>query len=312
MEILGIIEEVPLAGCAHPRTTSSSVRLGRRLVRVAEGFDSKSGQWEPIVAKFDGTVLSGHSRLRALSALKLPFALVRQACVDSYREELEILIRSNTDRRQMSPRQIAFAFKRLKETAKRTEARSGRWAGRRRAKKKSGRNRTLEAETLPRRRCSVLAPTRLALSNPSSQRPCPRGHQGGCRFRQAGADDRGEGHRDREAAGWRNQRGVRARVVGREQGAKKGDRAPDDRSVGARSASATRQKLKAAMGQLFEAYKDFNGALSEMPLSRVLQIRDHNAYLGLIRETSPSARGERSESVNGDGEKTRQLTLVKG
>ena len=120
MEILGNAEEVPLADLrAHPEnaTIFGAPEEDDSFASLKQSIRD-NGQWEPILAKADGTVLSGHSRLRVLKALKRPTALVRRVLVDSYREELEILIRSNTDRRQMSPRQNAFAFKRLKETAK--------------------------------------------------------------------------------------------------------------------------------------------------------------------------------------------------
>lgn len=316
MEILGIIEEVPLAELrAHPE---NSVIFGSP--EEDDSFASlkasirESGQWEPIVAKFDGTVLSGHSRLRALSALKLPFALVRRACVDSYREELEILIRSNTDRRQMSPRQIAFAFKRLKETAK-EDGGAKRPMGRpKKGEEKSGaKPGLLESRDAAAAMLGVGTDQARALESVFTTPGVPEvikvavdsGKLAPTTAAKAIATEKKrQGGEIKEASGLESWAENKA--------AKKATAHPmTEASAHEKRVGDQAKKLKAAMGQLFEAYKIVNGALSEMPLSRVLGFEDHNAYLGLIRDIAIRTWRE-VESVNGDGEKTRQLTLVKG
>lgn len=75
------------------------------------------GILEPLAIKADGTVLSGHLRRSVaikLGLKKVPVRVV--AAFSSYRDELEFVIRCNTDRRQLTKGEIAIAFKRLRET----------------------------------------------------------------------------------------------------------------------------------------------------------------------------------------------------
>jgi ParB-like chromosome segregation protein Spo0J len=77
----------------------------------------KLGIIEAILIKPDKTILSGHLRVAVAKDLKLdkvPTAVVHD--VGDYHKEVELLIRMNTDRRQLTPRQIAHAFNRLKST----------------------------------------------------------------------------------------------------------------------------------------------------------------------------------------------------
>jgi hypothetical protein len=81
-----------------------------------------TGLQEPIVVKADGTILSGHLRVCALkdiAAERNQFAHEVDVQVrvhsdfDTTERELEYLFEANTHRRQLSPRQIAFAYKAL-------------------------------------------------------------------------------------------------------------------------------------------------------------------------------------------------------
>ncbi len=75
-----------------------------------------NGIWEPLVIKADGTILSGHLRRIVATKLKLKTVPVRVVPeFASYRDEVAFVIRSNTDRRQLSKGEIAIAFKRLRE-----------------------------------------------------------------------------------------------------------------------------------------------------------------------------------------------------
>ena len=78
-----------------------------------------SGIWEPLAIKADGTILSGHLRYACAQALKLEAVPTRvRPAFAHYRDEVSFVIRSNTDRRQLSLQEVAFAFKRLKELPK--------------------------------------------------------------------------------------------------------------------------------------------------------------------------------------------------
>jgi hypothetical protein len=81
-----------------------------------------SGVQEPIVIKDDGTILSGHLRFCALKDIaaengKFSHEVDVQVRVHpgfiSMEREMEYLFAANTQRRQLSPKQIAFAYKAL-------------------------------------------------------------------------------------------------------------------------------------------------------------------------------------------------------
>jgi hypothetical protein len=74
----------------------------------------KNGLWDPVVIRKDGTILSGHLRVAVLKELGKKEVPCRVASFESYREEVVFLVRSNTDRRQLTREQVAFAFHRLK------------------------------------------------------------------------------------------------------------------------------------------------------------------------------------------------------
>ena len=319
MEILGVVEEVPIADLrAHPEnaTIFGDPEEDESFAALKSSIRD-NGQWEPIIAKPDGTVLSGHSRLRALRLLKAPTVLVRRALVDSYREELELLIRSNTDRRQLSPRQIAFAFKRLKETAKADGGAKGKGAGRpKKGEEYSGakpgitETRDAAAEMLgvgtdearaletvfttpgvPDAMKAAVDSGKLAPTTAAKAIATEKKRQGGELKEPAALAAWTEGKTEKKApAAVSPMLAVSAheeRVAGEDK------------------------KLKAAMATLFEAYKTVDGVLSQMPLKRVLGFQDHNEYLGLIRDIAIRTWRE-VESVNGDTTKTTQLALVKG
>lgn len=90
----------------------------------AEAFDGvvasikANGLLEPIVIKPDGTILSGHLRVAAFRKLGKKSIPVRVVDLANYREELIFVVRSNTDRRQLTKGEIALAFQRLRNTPK--------------------------------------------------------------------------------------------------------------------------------------------------------------------------------------------------
>lgn len=315
MEILGNAEEVPLADLrAHPEnaTIFGAPEEDDSFASLKQSIRD-NGQWEPILAKADGTVLSGHSRLRALKALKRTTALVRRVLVDSYREELEILIRSNTDRRQMSPRQIAFAFKRLKETAKEDGG-----AKRPMGRPKAGEEKSGAKPTLSRSRDDAAATLGIgtdearALETVFTTEGVPEAVKQAVDSGKVApttaakavvAEKKRQGGEIKEAgplAAWADGKAER-----------KTPSPMTDVSAHEQRVDGEAKRLRAAMATLFDAYKTVDGVLSQMPLKRVLGFQDHNEYLGLIRDIAIRTWRE-VESVNGDTTKTTQLALVKG
>lgn len=112
----------------------------------------KRGICEPIAVKADGTIVSGH--LRRVIAQQLGIKTVPIRVVDafkSYREELEYIVRSNTERRHMTNQQLAFAFKRLRETPRGEGGTKGTKGGGQRGKRgapaiQSGASATMESK----------------------------------------------------------------------------------------------------------------------------------------------------------------------
>lgn len=91
----------------------------------------KRGICEPIVVKADGVIVSGHLRRAIAEQLGLKSVPVRIVpAFSSYREELEYIVRSNTERRHLSKQQLALAFKRLRETPRAQGGTSGGKGGR--------------------------------------------------------------------------------------------------------------------------------------------------------------------------------------
>jgi hypothetical protein len=74
------------------------------------------GILEPLVIRRDGTILSGH--LRFAAALELGMHDVPVVVVEDFpstREELEFMLRCNTDRRQLTSSQVVASYRRLRE-----------------------------------------------------------------------------------------------------------------------------------------------------------------------------------------------------
>lgn len=100
---------------AHPENSlifndpEDSDRFGEVLHSI-----KKFGLWEPICIKDDGTILSGHVRVRVYEKLKLTHIPARTMTFDSYLNEVTFLVRSNTDRRQLTFDELAHAYNRLK------------------------------------------------------------------------------------------------------------------------------------------------------------------------------------------------------
>jgi hypothetical protein len=113
------VEKWPLERLkAHPENAAifESPDEGGETFQTLLASIRENGIWEPLIVKPDGTILAGHLRWACAEKLELPEVPVRVWKVTSRREELVLLIRSNTDRRHLTKREIGLAQKKLKET----------------------------------------------------------------------------------------------------------------------------------------------------------------------------------------------------
>ena len=79
----------------------------------------RNGILEPLVARADGTLLSGHLRLACAREIGLATVPVRvMPLFADPCEELAYVIRSNSDQRPLTKRAIGFGFKRLTEVSR--------------------------------------------------------------------------------------------------------------------------------------------------------------------------------------------------
>jgi hypothetical protein len=302
------IDSVPVSRLrAHPENV---IIFGS--AEDSDGFDElkasikKHGQWDPIVAKPDGVVLAGHRRLAALRELGAERAQVRWVdAVGTYRDELEYLIRSNTDRRHLTPGEIAIAFKRLRETPKAdggtrgkrgpasrvSGANTGNLEGRDEAAAMLGVS-TNEARSLETVFATPGVPEELkAAVNDGKIKPTP-----------AAKAVRAEVKRQGGAVA--------------EPGALKAfaeaKTAPKQAPHEARVEDGAAKFLK-AQAKLLSLYQELDQTLSGMPLKSVLGMTEHHEYASLVRDIAIRAWRE-IEAVNGATDVGRQMTLsvVKG
>jgi hypothetical protein len=266
------------------------------------------GQQEAIIAKRDGVVLSGHRRLAALIDLKVKFADVRWADCDSYRDELECVVRSNTDRRQLAPREIAYAFKRLKETpregggakvgqGKRTDLTCG--PGSTSSKSRDDAAAMLgvgpqEARSLETVFTTPGVPEDLkAAVNAGKVKPTPAAKAVRAEVKRQGGEVSDPGV-------------LSALAVPKARPRAEPEEETHEERV-ERQADDFRRDMKA----LFELYVAVDKLLTKRPLKSVTGPTEHHEWTGLIRDVGVRAWRE-IESVIGATETGRQLALVKG
>jgi ParB-like chromosome segregation protein Spo0J len=96
------------------------------------------GLQEPLIVKEDGTILSGHLRFTALREIaaddgkythEVDVSVRVHADFESDSQELEYLFNANTQRRQLSPRQIAHAYHALVQSLRESSPKRGRPLG---------------------------------------------------------------------------------------------------------------------------------------------------------------------------------------
>ena len=280
----------------------------------SEDFDSlvasikKHGQWDPIVATANGVILAGHRRHAALTELGAKAALVRFATCDSYRDELEHVIRSNTDRRHLTPREIALAFSRLKSTpkaeggtktgkGKRTDLTSASKSGGCEARDDAaevlgvGRN---EAEALEDVFTTPGVPEELKDAvNSGKVKPTPAAKAVRSEVKRQGGEVTSPDA---------------LKAFAETKAAPRSPRATHEDRVADGAA-----KFLKAQSKLLDVYRELDRALSMVPLKGVVGLTEHHEYGTLVRDIALRAWRE-IESVSGPTDAGKQMTLsvVKG
>ncbi len=270
----------------------------------------KHGILEPLAIKADGTIVSGHMRFHIAQALKLKTVPVREvAAFASYREEVEYLIRCNTDRRQLSKAEIALAFKRLKELpkeeggVKRKVGRPKQEPDKSSASGRFSRSDDDAAELLGVGRGEARAletvfttpgvPDELKKAvNKGTVAPTPAAKAVRTELKRQGGE-----LRDASALEAIAKRDVKPENVQKPE--------PTHAERVAANAAAYERDYR----DLFEVYKRLDGILSRRPLKSVIGPTEHHQYTSLIRDTAMRAWRE-IESVNGPSETGKQMSLT--
>lgn len=267
------------------------------------------GIFEPLAIKADGTIISGH--LRHAIAVDLGLKAVPVRVVDafaSYRDELEVLIRSNTDRRQLKPSEIALAFKRLKETPRDEGGAKGSKGGGAKGKRgapnqsgaragKDGRDEaasmlgigTHEARALETIFTTPGVPVELKKAvDKGTVKPTPAA-------KAVATEVKRQGGTIRDASALKA-----VAIVEHKRPAK---------SAGLERVEAEAERYKRDYRDLFNAYKTIDSILTRRPLKAVLGPTEHHEYGQLIRDTALRAWRE-IEAVEGKTNVGRQMALV--
>lgn len=264
------------------------------------------GMWDPIVIKPDGTILSGHLRRAAAGKLRLREVPVRVApAFADYRDEVTFVVRSNTDRRQLTKGEIALAFKRLRELPKAQGGTAGKRGGDRRsaaAKEQSGSRSTLKAREEAASILGVGEQEARALetvfATPGVPDELKRAvNQGTIAPTPAAKAVRTEVKRQGGAI--TDPAGLRAVAAPPPPATPSGH---EDRV--AREA----KKYGRRYAELLKLYSELDGILTSMPLKSLLGPTEHHEYGGLIRSVALRAWRE-IETVEGKTNAGRQMAL---
>jgi hypothetical protein len=270
----------------------------------------KSGIWEPLAIKADGTIVSGHLRFRCAQVLKLKSVPVR--VVDgfaTYRDEVEYLIRCNTDRRQLSKGEIGIAFKRLRELPKEDGGAKRKMGRPSKGEQKSGAKPLLsqsrdeaasilgvgvdEARALETVFTTPGVPVELkAAVNRGELAPTPAAKAVRTEVKRQGGEIKDPS----------------ALQAAAKKPEKEGKAVQQPESHEDRMAAAAKA-FERDYRELFDVYRKLDGILSRRPLKTVIGPTEHHQYATLIRDASLRAWRE-IESVNGPTEHGKQMSLT--
>ena len=271
-----------------------------------------NGLWEPIVIKADGTILSGHRRFDAVTRLGWKEVRVRVAEADEYRDEVLLLVRSNTDRRQLTPREIGLAFKRLKDLPREQGGAKG---------KKGGDTRSKEAKAL--RDQSAASGTLKARDEAADILKVGRHEASALEtiFATPGVPEELKHAVDKKLIAPTPAAKIVAAEVKRQGGEitepaplkswtaeKTTPQKPAPAHEHERRVEEAAERMQRAQAALLELYRSLDRVLGALPLKSVTGPTEHHEYAGLIRDVALRAWRE-IESVQGPTNGGRQMAL---
>jgi hypothetical protein len=288
----------------------------------SEQFDSikadikKRGIDEPLrVLEGSGRIISGHLRLevaRQLGMKTVPVVVV--APFADYRSELEALIKSNTERRQLSKQELAHAFAVLKSTPRAEGGTKGKRGGdgsNQHSKKSKGGSSTTIARSEAKARDAAAATLGIganearALETVFLTPGVPKEVQD--------AVNRGEVKPTPVARAIREE--VKAhgevrhpsRLLAVVEPKVPRARAPHEEHADRMEREA--EGFRADFARFVRVYSDLNTVLGKRPLKTVLGPTEHAEWLGLCRDVARRAWAE-VESVQGPTNMGRQMALT--
>lgn len=266
------------------------------------------GIWEPLCVKADGTILSGHLRFTVAQHLRLKAVPVRVFDpFASYLEEVRFVVRSNTDRRQLLPQEIALAFKRLKEIPREqggAKGKAGRPSNAATSRGISGDTRHVAAEQLGVSR-DVAEACEKVFATPGVPAELKAAvNRGKVAPTTAAKAVRAEEKRQGGAI-----TSATALVALATEKPKPVPVEPTHEQRVAMKAEA----FRSAYARLVKAYREIDAVLTSMPLTSVIGPTEHHEYGSLIRDVALRAWRE-VEQVQGGTNAGRQmaLTVIKG
>lgn len=269
----------------------------------------RDGIWEPLVIKANGTILSGHLRRLCAERLKLKEVPVRvHEEFAAYRDEVAFVIRSNTDRRQLTKGELAMAFKRLRNLPTEeggTKKKRGRPEGSVGGTNNGGSGSTIKAREEAAAVLGIGEQEARALETVFTTPGVP--------------DELKKSVNAGTVAPTPAAKAVRAEL--KKQGGAITDPAPlmpqavkPPKAAPIRSDHESRiedeaMAFDADYRKLFDAYKTLDGILTRRPLKSLLGPTEHHRYSDLLRDIAVRAWRE-VESVIGPTTTGKQMTLT--
>lgn len=311
------VEDVPVSWLRpHPENVAifGDPEESGRFVDILKSIKA-NGIREALKVKADGTILAGHTR--RFCAMRLGLETVPVHIVDdfeTYFEEVKYLILSNTDRKPLTPGEIALAFRRLKEIPREQGGAKAKHGGDRQsadAKKQGAESRTLVGKTRD-------AAAEIAGVSRDVAESCEAVF-----FTEGVPDELKAAVNAGQIAKTTAAKAVRAEV--KRQGGriespaalvamaqpKAKEEAPGETTE--QRAARLAARFQSLHARLFKAYQEVDAVLSSQPLKSLLGPTEHHDYRRLIHDLAIRAWRE-IESVDGPTVAGRQmmLTVIQG
>lgn len=266
-----------------------------------------NGIEEPLVVRADGTVLSGHVRLHCANAIGLKTVPVRVAApfVD-YHTEVKFLIRANTDRRMLTPGEIALALRRLKEIPREhggAKAPMGR-------PKKSATSGTLSGSTRDSAAAAVGVSRHVAdaCEKVFGTEGVPEDFKAAVNTKKIAVTTAAKAVRSeekRQGGAIKSPAALSSLVRPRETPRETVEPGETHEQRVAKAAA----KYADLYARMVRAYREVDDVLTRMPLGSVLGPSEHHEYAALVRDLALRAWRE-IEAVQGPTNTGRQMALT--